>query len=132
MGECRGTNTILGCYFRSYCSPSTALAAPDLVGAARVVDGDTLVAQDVKVRLEGIDAPEHGQTCTANGVPWACGDTATAWLRVLATCFLGGENLNDRIVREGSTSAATRVPIWKRDEGGSGCGAGTPWEWREC
>jgi endonuclease YncB( thermonuclease family) len=137
---------------------TTAQAAEDIVGAARVVDGDTIVVQQVKVRLEGIDAPEHGQMCTANGIPWACGDNATAWLadflaerevacvskghdrygRLLATCFVGGENLNDRIVREGwaldfrrYTSAyleaeddakRTRAGLWRFEP---------PWEWRQ-
>lgn len=108
--------------------------AADIVGTARIIDADTIVVAGTKVRLEGIDAPERGQMCTANGVPWACGDTATAWLRellagrevacvpkgndrygrVLATCFLGGENLNDRIVREGWALTATRLPTWMR------------------
>jgi endonuclease YncB( thermonuclease family) len=37
--------------------------AADISGVPRVVDGDTLVVGDIKVRLEGIDAPETDQTC---------------------------------------------------------------------
>jgi len=37
--------------------------ARTLTGEAHVIDGDTLVVQGVRLRLEGIDAPESGQTC---------------------------------------------------------------------
>ena len=70
---------------------------------------------------EGIDAPELHQTCTAYGQPWACGRTSAEWLRehlngrqvecvghardrygrLLAVCYVGGESINERIVREG-------------------------------
>lgn len=135
-----------------------ALAA-DITGPARVVDGDTLVVAGEKIRLEGIDAPEHGQTCTANGTPWRCGEAATGWLkdllaarevacvpkgndrygRVLATCYLGGENLNERIVREGwalDFRRYTSVYLPAEDQAkrrGAGLWRGDftpPWEWR--
>ena len=52
-----------------------------LSGVAGVVDGDTIAVQQVKVRLEGIDAPEAGQMCTDDaGQPWACGMAATMYL----------------------------------------------------
>jgi endonuclease YncB( thermonuclease family) len=35
--------------------------AKDLKGRARVIDGDTLWLGQVKIRLNGIDAPERGQ-----------------------------------------------------------------------
>jgi endonuclease YncB( thermonuclease family) len=56
-------------------------------GAARVVDGDTLVVTDARqvkhrVRLFGVDAPETKQTCTLNnGTAWACGVQAGDALR---------------------------------------------------
>lgn len=136
---------------------TTAQAASDLVGTARVVDGDTIVVADTKVRLEGVDAPEHGQTCTADGVPWALAATplrhgsgssslAERWpacpraTTAMAGCFVGGENLNERIVREGwaldfrrYTSAyldaeeeakRRRVGLWRGD-------FEPPWEWRQ-
>ena len=70
-------------------------------GKAHVVDGDTIVVAGVRIRLEGIDAPEQSQTCTTGGGPdvgkaggtagrtvggpvggtvWACGLAATAEL----------------------------------------------------
>ena len=38
-------------------------AGADIAGYARVVDGDTLVIADIRVRLHGIDSPEQQQTC---------------------------------------------------------------------
>lgn len=40
---------------------SEAAKAGDISGVPRVVDGDTLVVNDIKIRLEGIDAPETDQ-----------------------------------------------------------------------
>jgi endonuclease YncB( thermonuclease family) len=34
-----------------------------VIGSARVVDGDTIVINEVRIRLEGIDAPESTQAC---------------------------------------------------------------------
>lgn len=145
--------------FQLIVATATARAA-DIRGTAAVIDGDTIVVQNVKVRLEGIDAPEHRQTCTVNGILWACGDTATAWPkeflagrevacvpkgndrygRVLATCFVGGENLNDAIVREGwalDFRRYTSAYLEAEEEAkrrGTGLWRGDfepPWEWRE-
>ena len=38
-------------------------AGADVAGYARVVDGDTVVIADIRVRLHGIDSPEQRQTC---------------------------------------------------------------------
>ena len=65
---------------------STASARPDLTtgairGIARVVDGDTIDIGDTRIRLEGIDAPEAGQTCKRKWFgSWPCGAVATAAL----------------------------------------------------
>ena len=42
-------------------------------GLAHVSDGDSLVINDTRIRLFGIDAPELEQQCTRNGASWACG-----------------------------------------------------------
>ena len=42
---------------------ATSTNAADLVGIPRIVDGDTVEISGVKVRLEGIDAPEVNQFC---------------------------------------------------------------------
>jgi len=133
--------------------------AEDTVGQARVIDGDTIEIMGAKIRLEGIDAPERAQACSSNGVPWACGAASSAWLaeflagreiacvekgrdrygRLLATCFVGGENLNDRIVREGwalDFRRYTHSYVEAEEEAkrkGMGVWRGEfelPWEWR--
>jgi endonuclease YncB( thermonuclease family) len=56
-----------------------------ILGTARVVDGDTLDLGVVRIRLNGIDAPEAGQRCSrAGGGTWACGEAAIAELVELA------------------------------------------------
>ena len=60
--------------------PGTAVAGP-----ARVIDGDTLAVGAVRIRLFGIDAPEHDQTCGAAGATWPCGAAAARRLGELAT-----------------------------------------------
>jgi endonuclease YncB( thermonuclease family) len=98
-------------------------------GVARVVDGDTIVVGDTRIRLEGIDAPEAGQTCTRRPAgEWHCGTEATAALaarvegklvrceatgtdryrRTLAICFLGAEDVNAWMVRQGHAWAFVR------------------------
>lgn len=52
-------------------------------GLAYVIDGDTIVLDGTKIRLEGIDAPEMRQTCVALGKPYQCGTEARANLRNL-------------------------------------------------
>src|SRR5512143_106246 len=84
----------------------------DVTGPATVIDGDTIVVEGERVRLQGIDAPELHQTCTAYGQEWPCGQTSAEWLRdrlrgrqvdcighardrygrLLAVCYLGGED----------------------------------------
>lgn len=50
----------------------------------RVVDGDTLVLGEVRIRLFGIDAPELSQTCSdMQGAPWGCGTWSKAVLERL-------------------------------------------------
>jgi endonuclease YncB( thermonuclease family) len=91
-------------------------------GAARAIDGDTLAIGDVRVRLEGIDAPEAAQRCGRRWLgTWECGRAATARLselidrqevrcdshghdsygRVLGVCFVGSQEINAVLVREG-------------------------------
>lgn len=97
-----------------------------IAGPARVVDGDTLDVGGTRLRLEGIDAPEAGQTCPARYAggllgPWLCGRAASRVLerlvgrqhvscqsqeadkygRLIATCFVGGRDINAEMVRRG-------------------------------
>ena len=58
--------------------------APVPLAAVRVVDGDTLVAGEERIRLVGIDAPEKVQTCRdGEGQSWACGIAAREQLEAL-------------------------------------------------
>ena len=97
-----------------------------------VVDGDTIKTfSDVKIRLEGIDAPEMKQICENKfKSPYACGEVAKSRLesildkrsnppgkriycyysevdrykRLIAECFLGKDssfNINKYMVRNG-------------------------------
>ena len=135
------------------------VAQADVTGPAKVIDGDTIVVAGERIRLEGIDAPELRQECTAYGQPWACGQTSAEWLkehvgarqvecvghardrygRRLAVCYVGGESINERLVREGwaldyrrySTAYLQAESAAKRAGAGIWRGEFTPpWEWR--
>ena len=93
-----------------------------ITGSVRVIDGDTIGIGQLRVRLEGIDAPEVGQTCQAKGgATWPCGSAAATALekliagnpvrcdrrgldkygRTLAVCFARGRDINADMVRQG-------------------------------
>jgi endonuclease YncB( thermonuclease family) len=97
-------------------------AGSELAGLARVIDGDTLEIAGRHVRLEGIDAPEAGQSCGRRLFgSWHCGTAAADALakliakrrvncesrgtdkydRMLGICFVDGRDINAEMVREG-------------------------------
>jgi endonuclease YncB( thermonuclease family) len=134
--------------------------AADLSGVPRIVDGDTLAIGATKVRLEGIDAPETDQVClNANGSHWACGIDARdrlvahiagrdieclshgidAYRRMLAICYLAGEDLNRWLVQQGwalayaKYSSAYRQVEEEARKSQRGLWQGAfiaPWDWR--
>jgi endonuclease YncB( thermonuclease family) len=146
--------------------PSVHGAAPSsgsdslVAGVAQVVDGDTIVVGETRVRLEGIDAPETSQTCQRRRLGWwACGTVATNHLasligdrpiscsprgrdkygRMLAVCFVDGRDINAAMVRQGYawafvkySSTYVREEAQARAEGvGIWQGEATPpWEFR--
>ena len=60
----------------------------NIVGKARVIDGDTITINNAKIRFSGIDAPEknyYGQTqfCKGPKGVWACGKKASTKLKQL-------------------------------------------------
>tara|TARA_B000000532_G_C18806973_1_gene379589 strand:+ start:474 stop:992 length:519 start_codon:yes stop_codon:yes gene_type:complete len=73
-----------------------ANASADIIGLAKVTDGDTIIINDTRIRFTGSDAPESyffgkTQTCLdANGIEWECGNAATLKLKQL---------INNQIVR---------------------------------
>ena len=109
------------CPFRSSSQPR--LSPPTLLRRTRPrIDGDTIDIDGVRVRLEGIDAPQTGQTCErAQSGTWPCGRAATAFLarlvvgrevhcaptgrdrygRMLGVCSTEGLELNAQMVRSG-------------------------------
>lgn len=139
-------------------APSEA-AAP-LAGRAVAVDGDTLDVQGQRVRLEGIDAPEMGQTCGRRLVgQWKCGRAAQEALdelvagrrvdceqkgqdkygRSLGICFVDGRDINAELVRRGlawafvqySQTYVTQEAEARKEKAGIWQGAAeTPWSFR--
>ena len=134
-------------------------AKADVVGPARVVDGDTLEITGTKIRMHGIDAPESKQSCLANGKTYRCGMKATEALsqligsssvrceekdqdrygRVVAECFVGQVNLNASLVSQGWALAYLRYSmdyVGEETDANTkkhGLWAGTftaPWDWR--
>jgi endonuclease YncB( thermonuclease family) len=55
-------------------------------GEAKVVDGDTLIINKIRIRLFGIDAPEKNQICKSNyRRAYNCGHASTEFLKSLTT-----------------------------------------------
>ncbi|MDE9452215.1 thermonuclease family protein [Aliiroseovarius sp. Z3] len=131
-------------------SPLLALAQ------TRILDGDTLEVDGTVYRLNGIDAPEHGQKCGK----WSCGKEATDTLvnlaegravecdaitkdgygRTIATCHANGIDLGAEMVSQGMAWAFVRftdVYVSQESEARSarrGIWSGnyqTPWEFRD-
>lgn len=86
-------------------APALGQSPPDIAGRAVAQDGDTIVVAGRVVRLQGIDAPEIGQSCEdAQGRPWRCGrDAAFALDRMidgqLVTCAIDPRDPADRYGR---------------------------------
>ena len=113
-------------FFASTLLPIVAmLMAPpafsQIVGTARVTDGDTIIIQGHRIRLHGIDAPESQQTCRSGTTIWHCGRSSTNALnerlsgypvschartedrygRIIAVCTVSGEDINAWLVSQG-------------------------------
>jgi endonuclease YncB( thermonuclease family) len=134
--------------------------AAEITGRPRIIDGDTVVIGQTKIRLSGIDAPETDQLCLdANGLKWACGVTARDELikhsggqqwecettgadrygRSLANCFIEGEDISAWMVRSGwALSFIQYSHAYDADEAAAretraGLWSGSfiaPWDWR--
>jgi endonuclease YncB( thermonuclease family) len=134
--------------------------ARQIVGAARVLDGDTIEIDGKRIRLHGIDTAEDGQSCgLADGGAWDCAEAATARLRALtagrtmtcdavdrdrygrivAGCRVGDTDVQEVLTREGLAWAYRQysrayVPAEEAAQAerrGIWQGPATPpWEWR--
>ena len=89
--------------------------------ALKVIDGDTIVINEEKIRFSGIDTPELKQICLNGDQKIFCGKFAKKMLikkigeeiprcisegkdiynRTLAECFINGESLSSFMVRNG-------------------------------
>lgn len=105
------------------------LLVPPAVADVRIVDGDTIELNGEMIRINGIDAPEYGQSCSRrNGRSWPCGREATVAMaqliegkevncevltrdkygRSIATCRAGGVDVGAELVRSGNAWAYVR------------------------
>ncbi|WP_024278653.1 thermonuclease family protein [Xanthobacter sp. 126] len=87
------------------CLAATAANAEPLAGRASVIDGDTIEIHGIRIRLEGIDAPESRQTCTSkqSGEVVRCGQRAAFFLADLlaehaVTCTEAGKDRYGRML----------------------------------
>ena len=163
----RGVASRLGSFVRPlsmalFCTVALAepLHAETWTGVASVIDGDTLEIHGVRVRLEGIDAPESSQLCyDERHTAWRCGQAAARALdefitrktvhcethskdrygRYIATCYLGRTDLNAALVATGLAVAYRKYS--KRyileEESARAANVGIwrgafvmPWDWR--
>jgi len=139
----------------------TTKPLPPLTGMATVADGDTILIDGTRIRLEGIDAVELEQTCQdTNKQSWPCGRAALRavrghiqghqircepkgldqFKRVLGVCFMpDGADLNAWIVRQGWALAYGHAQVYRSEQDEAqaakrGIWAGTftpPREWRQ-
>lgn len=126
------------------------------VSDVRVVDGDTLEIDGTVYRLNGIDAPEHGQRCGT----WNCGTEATDALveivkgrevgcdpvsedgygRIIATCYADGVDIGGEMIDKGMAWAflrysdayvANELNAKSEEEGVWSGNFQAPWDYRE-
>jgi endonuclease YncB( thermonuclease family) len=65
---------VIGLAYLNYPDQIFETHSPTLTGRASVVDGDTIEIHGERIRLSGIDAPEHDQQCKdGSNQPYACG-----------------------------------------------------------
>ena len=101
--------------------PSLLVCNISFADDLKIIDGDTILLFDEKIRFSGIDTPELQQTCLLGDQEVSCGLAAKNLLiekignampkcvregkdvykRTLAECFVNGESLSKFLVRSG-------------------------------
>jgi len=137
-----------------------AVHASDIVGLAKIRDGDQVQIGTSRIRLGGIDAPSVDQLClNNNGDRWTCGVAARdelarhvdnkSWTchprqtdrrgRIVARCEVEGEDIQKWLVQSGWAMAYSRFSHdYDADEKSArdakaGMWQGAfiaPWDWR--
>ena len=137
-----------------------AVHAADIIGVAKIRDGDQVQIGTSRIRLGGIDAPSVDQLCLNNqGDRWTCGVAARdelvrhvdnkTWTchpiqtdrrgRIVARCEVEGEDIQKWLVQSGWAMAYSRFSHdYDTDEKGArdakaGMWQGAfiaPWDWR--
>lgn len=139
---------------------SSAASADPIIGQASVIDGDTIEIHGVRIRLNGIDAPESRQLCRKGDVDYRCGQAAAFALadligdttvscepsgkdrygRTIATCAAHGADIGSRMVEAGHALAFRRYSLVYVDAEDAARAAALgvwqgefmpPWEWRK-
>lgn len=122
-------------YIPSTPPPDKKPSGQEWSGIAKVIDGDTIILKNQRLRLKGIDAPEIKQFCRVAEEDKACGITAKRALqqkinhqlihcfseardqyhRLLAICYLGKTDLNQWLVEEGYAVSYYDYPVQERE-----------------
>lgn len=99
--------------------PSSLAAGSTITGRASVTDGDTIDIRGLKIRFDGVDAPESWQQChDASGSTYRCGKAAAEALDSFlaasrpTTCFLGAKDRYGRFVARCQRADGERINAW--------------------
>lgn len=99
-----------------------ARAAEPIIGQASVIDGDTIEIHGIRIRLWGIDAPEHDQPCVTDGQAYRCGQKTALSLsdrigRYPVTCDPRGTDRYGRTIAVCGTPATSDLSAWMVSQG---------------
>lgn len=112
-------------------SQQPATIGSTIQGQASVIDGDTLEIHGIRIRLNGIDAPEAAQKCEAKGISYRCGQKAAFALdeiladktvacaklgtdrygRTIAKCTVAEVDVSAEMVRRGWATAYRKYSV---------------------
>ena len=105
-----------------------APGAAEIIGPARVIDGQTLEIDDREIRLYGVDAPDSRQTCEWDSETVRCGALARdAMLGLIADA----EVQCDFVAKDGDRRLVAVCQAHGRDIGGSMVVAGWALAYRQ-